>query len=71
VEIKIFIIFFQKKKKLGKFKKKKKKKKHLFRRQIMLEKKHGTQCGIFFLLLFAGVFSSFVFALYKTKQLKS
>jgi len=37
----------------------------------MLEKKHGTQCGIYFLLLFAGVFVFFVFGLYKTKQLKS
>jgi hypothetical protein len=33
----------------------------------MLEKKHGTQCGIFFL---QGFFF-FVFGLYKTKQLKS
>jgi hypothetical protein len=48
---------------------KKKKKKNPFflkRQQNMLEKKHGTQCGIFFLLLFAGVF--FPLSLLFTKQ---
>jgi hypothetical protein len=49
------------------------KQKNLFflKTKNMLEKKHGTQCGIYFFLLFAGVFVFFVFGLYKTKQLKS